>query len=682
MRKILHVGTDHAAAASRRHVLRTAGFDVIATPDADDPEQLGREHAADLIVLEPGSHAGQAEATADALDARRIPVLDLDLDWDVLTAAAQASELALAVCALLRLNATEQALRESDARFRSVADAAPVLIWSCAADRLRDYFNQPWLYFTGRADEQELGNGWVQGVHPDDRSHYLNLYREAFDARSDFEIEYRLRHRDGAYRWVLERGVPRYTPDGIFAGYAGSCIDITERKSVESERERLLSGQVALRELAEASERRSAFLAEISDLLGTGLDSRPALEALASKGVPLLADCCVIDLIEPDGTAVRAGSSCAHAHAREAFEAYSSREGTGDRRFDPAVQAAFTGRPVVVERVTREWMQRAELDSEHRKLLEALGVHAMFVVPLVAFGEHLGAVSFFLLNPVRGFMLADVHLAQEMASRIALGLRNRILFAEAESARRLAEEASRVKDEFLATLSHELRQPVHAISGWVRLLKTGKLPAEKATHALEMIEQNVGLQAQIVKDLLDVSAMITGQFYLEMQSIALGPVIGAAVESLRGAADAKSIELLAQASDAVAHLPGDGKRLQQVFWNLLYNAIKFTPRGGRVEIVLTDAGEHAQITVSDNGPGIDSQFLPYVFDHFRQQDSTTTRRHGGLGLGLAIVRHVVELHGGTVQADNIGRGRGARFVVLLPYEKHSVPPLMAAGEHV
>jgi signal transduction histidine kinase len=346
-----------------------------------------------------------------------------------------------------------------------------------------------------------------------------------------------------------------------------------------------------------------------------------------------------------------------------------SRLRSDEHTTDPVVEAVKTGKPVVMENLTRAWMNRAGLDTQQCALLEALSAHALFVVPLIAFGERLGAVSFVLIDPTRHFVLADVHLAQEMASRIALGLRNRMLFLEAESARRQAEEASRVKDEFLATISHELRQPVHAINGWVRLLKTGKLPQEKAAHAVQVIEQNVALQAQIVNDLLDVSAMITGQLYLEPQPIALGTVISAAVDSVRAAAEAKSIQLLAKLEALPRLLSGDAKRLQQVVWNLLYNAIKFTPRDGFVEVALLNAGSHAQITVVDDGPGIDVQFLPHVFDHFRQQDSTTTRKYGGLGLGLAIVRHVVELHGGQVQAHNVNGARGAMFVVTLPYER-------------
>jgi PAS domain S-box-containing protein len=666
MRRIIHVASDRAEASSRRHVLRSAGFEVVTVSDSATAELLAAEgEPADLIVLEPGSPRTPALKQA-ALNG--VPVLDLDLGWHALAELSHAGELGLAVIALLRLNATEQALRESDARFRSVADAAPVLIWSSGVDGLRDYFNQPWLYFTGRSEQQEIGTGWQLGLYPPDRERYLQVYGEAFAARSEFEIEYRLLHRDAKHRWILERGVPRYTPDGVFAGYVGSCIDITERKSVEAERERLLAAQVSLRELAEAAQRKSRLLAEISDLSSAPFDSGPALEMLAAKVVPLLADCCVIDLLDAAGRPYRAGaaysgSTSAAVHALLEPENYGAE---GDAASSPVLQAVMSHKPVVVERVSAEWMRSLGMDADRAALLERLGVRSLYVVPFLAFGEPLGTASFVLTDPSRTLVLADVHLAQEVASRIALGLRNRMLFSEAESAREQAEKASRVKDDFLATISHEMRQPVHAISGWARLLKTGKLTLEKAAHAVSMIEQNVALQAQIVRDLLDVSAMVTGQFYLETQPMTLALPVRAAIESVRAAADAKGITLEADVDGDACRMEGDARRLQQAVWNLLYNAIKFTPRGGRVEVRLQANEREAQITVADNGPGIDASFLPHVFEHFRQQDSTTTRRHGGLGLGLAIVRRVAELHGGSVLAQNISERGGALFVLRFP----------------
>ncbi|MCU1278630.1 MAG: phoR 3 [bacterium] len=227
--------------------------------------------------------------------------------------------------------------------------------------------------------------------------------------------------------------------------------------------------------------------------------------------------------------------------------------------------------------------------------------------------------------------------------------------------------ANRIKDEFLATLSHELRTPLNAIVGWTRLLRTGRLDERTGARALETIDRNATLQAKLVEDLLDVSRIITGKLRLRIANIDPISVIEAAINSVRPAAEAKSIRLDAHLDSTVGLLAADGDRLQQVMWNLLSNAIKFTPVGGHVRVSLRPAPAGLSLRVEDNGAGIDSAFLPYVFDRFRQADSSTTRQHGGLGLGLAIVRHLVELHGGTVHADSSGEGRGASFTVRLPW---------------
>ncbi|HXG67219.1 MAG TPA: PAS domain S-box protein [Blastocatellia bacterium] len=393
----------------------------------------------------------------------------------------------------------EEALRESEARFRNMADTAPVLIWMAGADKLCNYFNRPWLEFTGRTLEQELGYGWAEGVHPDDYERCLNTYNTAFDARQSFRMEYRLRRHDGEYRWVLDTGVPRFTPDGAFIGYIGSCIDITERIEAETEREQALLGEQAARKEAEQAQRLSAEL------------------------------------------------------------------------------------------LVREQAARAD-----------------------------------------------------------------------------AEAASRIKDEFLATISHELRTPLNAIMGWAEMLRRGRLDAPTSTRAFEAIERNARSQAQLIEDLLDVSRIITGKLRLNVQPVELAAVIDAAVDVIRPAADAKGVRLQVALDPLAGPVSGDPDRLQQVVWNLLSNAVKFTPKGGRVQVRLERVNSQAEITVSDTGEGIRPEFLPYVFDRFRQADSSYTRKYGGLGLGLAIVRHLVELHGGTVAAHSGGAGQGATFKVRLP----------------
>jgi signal transduction histidine kinase/ActR/RegA family two-component response regulator len=240
------------------------------------------------------------------------------------------------------------------------------------------------------------------------------------------------------------------------------------------------------------------------------------------------------------------------------------------------------------------------------------------------------------------------------------------LLASEREARREAEIASRTKDEFLGLLSHELRNPLNAILGWTRMLNSGTLDRETAARALETIDRNAKLQARLIEDMLDVSRIVTGKLRLDAQPVDLTTVIHAAVDTCRPASEAKEVRVQVVLDFGAGLVLGDPMRLQQVIWNLLSNALKFTPRNGRVQIQLERINSHIEITVSDTGPGIDEEFLPHVFERFRQADSTSTKKHGGLGLGLAIVRHLVELHGGTVEAGNRAGREGAVFTVKLP----------------
>ncbi|MBD1865282.1 MULTISPECIES: ATP-binding protein, partial [Trichocoleus] len=226
--------------------------------------------------------------------------------------------------------------------------------------------------------------------------------------------------------------------------------------------------------------------------------------------------------------------------------------------------------------------------------------------------------------------------------------------------------ANRLKDEFLATVSHELRTPLNAMLGWSTMLRSRQLDEATTNRAIETIERNARAQNQLINDLLDVSRIITGKLRLNVRPVILVSVIEAAIDSIRPAAEAKDIRLQSVLDPNAGPLSGDSDRLQQVFWNLLSNAVKFTPKGGRVQIRLERINSHIEVTVSDTGQGISPEFLPYVFERLQQADSTTTRAHGGLGLGLAIVRHLVELHGGSVDATSAGEGKGATFMVNLP----------------
>ncbi|MEJ7618138.1 MAG: response regulator [Pyrinomonadaceae bacterium] len=257
-------------------------------------------------------------------------------------------------------------------------------------------------------------------------------------------------------------------------------------------------------------------------------------------------------------------------------------------------------------------------------------------------------------------------LAQEIAERKQAEEERALLLVREQAARAEAEKANRTKDEFLATLSHELRTPLTSILGWTRLLRQGNFDEVAINRALETIERNAKSQSQLIDDLLDVSRIITGKLRLDVQAINVVGVIEAAVESVRPAAQAKSIELVTELDETLGYTTGDSNRLQQIFWNLFSNAVKFTPERGRVEVQLEKRSGQLEIAVRDTGQGISSDFLPFIFDRFRQADGSTTRIHGGLGLGLAIVRHLVELHGGTIRAASDGPGSGSVFTVALP----------------
>ncbi|MEP0919403.1 ATP-binding protein [Leptolyngbya sp. DQ-M1] len=332
-----------------------------------------------------------------------------------------------------------------------------------------------------------------------------------------------------------------------------------------------------------------------------------------------------------------------------------------------------TGQPEYYPEISEEQLIAGARDAEHLQILRALGLKSVMIVPLIVRGRTLGVISFISAESGHSYSLADLSLAEELARRAALALDNAYLYLEAQQAQLQAEAANRMKDEFLAVLSHELRTPMNPILGWARLLQKGTLDAERTATALATIERNAQLQVQLIEDLLDIARILQGKFSLNPYPVNLASTIEAAIETVRLAAESKNIQIQAEFEANMGSVLGDAGRLQQVVWNLLSNALKFTPTGGQVEIQLTKIGSQAQIQVRDTGKGIKPEFLPYVFDTFRQADSSTTRTFGGLGLGLAIVRHIVELHGGSVKAESLGEDQGATFTVQLPLLPEASP---------
>jgi signal transduction histidine kinase len=300
------------------------------------------------------------------------------------------------------------------------------------------------------------------------------------------------------------------------------------------------------------------------------------------------------------------------------------------------------------------------------------GARSLIGAPLIVEGRLIGVIYVETIM-TRRFTEDDVRLLQLAADRVAMAVEQARLYEVEQQTRRQAEETGRMKDEFLALVSHELRSPLNAILGYVAMLRRSGLDAQAVKKAVDVIERSGRAQAQLIDDLLDTARIISGKLRLDVSPVDLVRLIKDGVQTIYPAAEAKGISLKADLTSEVGQITGDPSRLEQVIWNLLFNAVKFTPPGGRIEIRLERIDPHVCITVSDTGKGISPDFLPYVFDRFRQADASSARRHGGLGLGLALVEYLVELHGGTVEASSAGEGKGSTFKVTLPIRAVSAP---------
>ena len=327
-----------------------------------------------------------------------------------------------------------------------------------------------------------------------------------------------------------------------------------------------------------------------------------------------------------------------------------------ERRLDRHYKWALEGQVSVLSQALHGYLiAMPAMSGEHR--FEQMR-QAVRISPLSHEGRVIGTLT--IIDDVTERVAREAELQAQIEDR------SRLLSSE-KVARNEAERANRLKDEFLATISHELRNPLNAILGWAHMMRLGKLNEANTERAVETIYRNAKSQSQLVSDLLDVSRIISGKLRLDVRTVDLLSIVNAAIDSIRPAADAKGIRMQMLLDPAAGPISGDADRLQQIVWNLLTNAVKFTPRAGRIQIKVQRIDSHVEIVVSDSGVGISKEFLPYVFDRFRQADASTTRIHGGLGLGLSIVRQLVDLHGGNVSVESEGEGKGATFTVMLPF---------------
>ncbi|MGG6265504.1 response regulator [Leptolyngbya sp. AN03gr2] len=439
------------------------------------------------------------------------------------------------------------------------------------------------------------------------------------------------------------------------------------KQALEAEREQLLERERAARRRAEAEERRFAFLAEASRLLSSSLEFDTVLKQVAQLAVPNLADWCLVDIIDGDFINWREPVIAAIDPEKELLvrELKQKFPPTIDDDYGPA-KVLRTGEPELVANLSDAFAIEIVQNVRHLTLLHQLEAKSLMVVPIKLAERILGTISFVSSQIDRHYAIADLDMAMELARRSAFAIENARLYREAQ-------EANRLKDEFLAIVSHELRTPLNSISGWAQMLGKGKLTPAMQAKAIETIDRNARLQTRLVDDIIDAALIIQNQIHLARHPVNLIPIIDAVIQSVRAAAEEKSIQIETQFDLSVERVLGDAKRLQQIVWNLLSNAIKFTPKGGRVEVRLTQINRHLQLQIIDTGKGITAQFMPHIYDRFRQADSSIQRSFGGLGLGLTIVRHLVEMHGGTVYATSEGDNRGATFTVQLPV--HSIEPL-------
>ncbi len=451
--------------------------------------------------------------------------------------------------------------------------------------------------------------------------------------------------RTGSETAIADSAAPIADDSGRLTGVVLVFRDVTDARRKQAQRD---------------------FLHEASIVLGSSLDYRETLSRLATLIVPRLADWAAVDLIKPEtGELEQVAVWHRDPRMREVAEQLRRRYPPDPNEQAGTYAVVRSGKPLLVADVTDTMLRTAARDDDHIALLRQLEVRSAMIAPLAIAGLTFGAITLVQAESARRYDEHDLSFAVDLARRAAIAVDNARLYAAEQQARELADNANRAKDEFLATVSHELRTPLNAIMGWTDLLMRG-LEESKKTRAIETIGRNATTMAQLIDDLLDVSRIISGKMRLDLKTLSAPDVVRAVIDSFRPSFEAKQVKLSSALESSVAPVLADGARLQQVVSNLLGNALKFTPRGGRVGVTVSQRQGMVEIAVSDTGKGIGPNFLPHVFDAFRQADGSMTRAHGGLGLGLAISHRLVEMHGGRLVAHSAGEGKGATFKLVLP----------------
>jgi PAS domain S-box-containing protein len=548
--------------------------------------------------------------------------------------------------ARLREQERELLSRQREADARALLDAMPQAVWAARPDETRVWCNPAWEALVGGRGPGARQDGFLEAIHPEEREAAQAGWREALDSGQPWEAQHRM-GRAEAWRWHRLRVTPLPWREGASRGFLCTATEIDDERRTQ---------QVA------------QLLSHASVMLSSSLDYHATLARLAQLVVPRFADWCAVDVLDeeqPSGRLTRVAVAHVEAGKAERVLELHQRYGARQDALTGLGRVLATGMPELLREVPDPLARGLAQDAEHLALLKEVGFQSCIHVPMRARERNFGVLTFVIAGNRHRYDQRDLALAEELGRRAAVAMDNALLYREAQRAQRQAQEANRLKDEFLATLSHELRTPLTAILGWTQmLLRRADLDEPGRRRGLETIERNARVQRQLVEDLLDVSRITSGKLLLDLKEVPLREVMEAALESVRPTAEARGVLLQAELGLEGESVLADATRLQQVLWNLLTNAIKFTDRGGGVWLAARREGATVELRVSDSGKGIPRELLPHVFERFRQGD--IGRERGGLGLGLAIVRHLVELHGGTVSVWSDGPGTGATFTVRLP----------------
>ncbi|WPB77449.1 PAS domain-containing protein [Archangium violaceum] len=554
---------------------------------------------------------------------------------------------------LVRSRRTAEALARdlgySEERFRSLVTATSDIIWATPPSGEFVEEQPGWSAFTGQPREEYQGWGWLDAVHPEDRERSVRSWEEALSTHTPFQVEHRLRHHDGSYRHMLVRAVPVLEKDGSVREWVGAHRDITQQRQGEAERERLLAREqrhsVQLQGLASAA----LVISEAESV-------EHVLKAITEQAREVIGAHQAVTSLTLEGNWSQAIHSVSMSDKYGAWREWKqSREGTGIYSWVCRLNLPMRLTQTELE-AHPAWRGFGRHTGKHPPMCGWLAA------PLVGRdGRNLGLIQ--LSDRYEGdFSSEDEAILVQLARMASVAIENTRLMAETQA-------ANRAKDEFLAVMSHELRTPLTAVLGWTQMLRSRQGDAKAVEKGLAVIERNARTLAQLIEDVLDVSRIITGKLTLHRRGVELVGVVQAAVEVVKPHAEQKGVSLSLEVDvggNGTAMLVGDPGRLQQVCWNLLVNGVKFTPAGGRVYVRVERNERELWVRVTDTGKGIRADFLPHLFERFWQADGSATREHGGLGLGLAIVHHLVGLHGGQVRAESEGEGKGATFTVTLP----------------